>query len=65
MLYCHGPKLGIGNVVPVNRSMQHHRPGNTHDCLNPSFSNSVVVMGTDACKPLDLLELFHLGLVLL
>ena len=57
MLYSHRPQGRIGSIRPVNSSMEHHGPGNGHDCSDGSLCLGIVVVGTNTCKLADLLEL--------
>jgi hypothetical protein len=44
----------------MNCGVEHHRPGQRHDCLNSALGGSVVVMSACASKTDDLGELAKL-----
>ena len=52
----HGPKTRVGNVRPMDGSMQHHGPGDTHNRPNSALCNGVMVMRSNPSEVKDLFE---------
>jgi hypothetical protein len=57
MLDCKGPEFGIGNIGPVDCSMKEHGASDRHHSLNGTFSNTIVMVGSNASESNDLSEL--------
>ena len=51
-----GPQSGVGDIRPMDCRMEHHGSGDGHDGANVALGNTIVMVGTNACKPYDLLE---------
>jgi hypothetical protein len=56
LLHGHRPQLRVGDLRPMNRSVEHHRAGDRHDGLDRPLGDSVVVMGPDAGEANRLLK---------
>lgn len=50
----HRPQTCVGNLAPVDRSMQHHCSGQGHYRLNCALGDSVLVMRADTSEAVDL-----------
>ena len=57
MLNGHGPQSWVSSVGPVDGGMEHHGAGNGHDGADSTLSPGIVVMGSNAGKPDDLVKL--------
>jgi hypothetical protein len=61
MLDGHWPQTSIGDIGPMNRRMEHHGSGDSHDGLNVPFINCIVMVSSSISKSNDLHKLRKLG----
>jgi hypothetical protein len=62
MLYCHWPKLRIGDVGPVNCGVEHHGSGDRHDRANGSLGMPILVVRSSSSKSYMLAEILKVEL---